>query len=148
MEINRQKLVLLMEPTFTGHTYGIGDETDKPALGSAPDKWVKSDCSGFVRWLLFGAFGLKLPDGSWNQHAWCKKKALKECNYSLFGQATDSILRIAFIAPVKGRAGHVWLVCSGRTIESHWPNGPSRRAWDTPVLIKNVAACYELGHLV
>jgi cell wall-associated NlpC family hydrolase len=148
VQLNRRNLIDLMEPCFDGkHTYGVGDGTDKPPLGSSPDSWVKSDCSGFVRWILYGAFKITVPDGSANQHQWCEKKALKEVKYSAVGPLSDSVLRIAFIAPSSGY-GHVWLVCSGETIESHSPNGPSRRPWDTPVLKNNCTACFELGPLV
>jgi hypothetical protein len=144
MKLDRAKLIALMEPTFTGHAYEMDA---KPALGSAPDAWKLSDCSGFVRWLLYGAECLNIPDGSVNQHDWAERRCLKQVKYSEVGPLEDSILRIAFMAPTETEAGHVWLLCSGMTIECHAPNGPSRRPWNTPVLLRNVAACYELGEL-
>jgi hypothetical protein len=145
MELNRQALIDTMEPTFEGHTYVMDA---KPPLASSPGYWKAADCSGFVRWLLFGAFRLTVPDGSVNIHEWCEQKALPVCKYSEVGPLEDSILRICFIEPKDGEAGHVFLLVNENTIESYGGHGPGRRPWDTPILLKNVSACYELGNLV
>jgi cell wall-associated NlpC family hydrolase len=144
MKLERAKLIALMEPTFEGHEYLMDS---KPKLGLAPNSWKLSDCSGYIRWLVWGAFGVKLPDGSANQHAW-SQLYLPEVPYRKVGPLKDNVLYIAFIAPKGGHPGHVWLLCSGMTIECYGGHGPGRRSWDTEVLLENVAACYELGELI
>src|ERR1700686_2283618 len=47
----------------------------KPPLGSDSSLFDKSDCSGFSRWILsrtLDGFTGAFPDGSANQHEWCK----------------------------------------------------------------------------
>lgn len=133
-----------MEPTFEGHAYQMDA---KPALGSSAASWKLSDCSGFVRWLLFDAAMEKIPDGSVQQHAWCAEY-LPACSYAKCAPLSDNVLRIAFMAPTATEAGHVWLIVSGLTIECWGGHGPGRRPYDTPVLLEHVCACYELAELV
>ena len=114
----------------------------KPALGSDSTTFVLSDCSGFVRWALDRA-SLTLPDGSATQHEWCAAH-LPEVRYKDAGtSANPARLFIAFIAPGKG-IGHVWLLYEGKSLECSGHRGVNSRPWDTPVLARNVSACYEL----
>jgi len=145
LKIDRAKLGDLMERTFLHHAYRMGA---KPPLGSRPEQWTKADCSGYLRWLLYGCTNpaLKLPEGSVQQHLWCESHALKPTapDYATNAGLMDDRLRIAFIEPKGQKAGHVWLVINGMTIESRSGKGPSRRLWDSPVLKNNVSACYVL----
>lgn len=145
LTVDRANLVELMDATFLHHSYRMGS---KPRLGSSAGQWTRTDCSGYIRWLLHGCTkpAVKLPEGSVEQREWCEQHALKATSpsYKANGGLLDDILRIAFIRPTKRKAGHVWLVINGRTIESYGGHGPGRRPWDTKVLLKNVDGCYVL----
>lgn len=142
--IDSMKLNGLCTKLMDGHIkYGFGS---KAALTVAPESIKAIDCSGFVRYLLFHASSerIKMPDGSWIQNDWCKKQKFAEVDYE-DASCQDNLLRIAFLPPAKGHAGHVWLIHGGKTMESHGGVGPSRRSWNTPVLYKGVTDCYELA---
>ncbi len=147
--VDRAELVRLMKLSFsfasravTYIKYLLGG---KLRMGSDPPSANAVDCSGYVRWLIYGAtHGQTLmPDGSWYQQEWCKSQGFKRTDY---GHCIlhDSRLRIAFINPRAGKVGHVWVIINGQTIESYGGHGAGRRAWDTPALINNVSACYVL----
>lgn len=133
-----------MKACFGVVKYRLGS---KPKLGTMPGVYFKtSDCSGFVRWLLYGASHGKvtLRTGSWYQHKWCDDEGFKKVKYSEVAKLKDSRLRIAFIRPEDGKIGHVWLVINDQTIEACAGRGACRRKWDTPILINNVDATYVL----
>jgi hypothetical protein len=127
-----------------GTRYRLGAKA--PSLGCDTREIGAIDCSGFVRYALAKASGqgLILPDGSVNQHDWCRAQGLHQVDYNNLPEADSSRLFIAFIEP--NPVGHVWLETGGLTLESHGgsPGGPDRRAWDTGVLLHSVSACYEL----
>jgi hypothetical protein len=149
LNVDRQKLIDLMEPCFTGHRYAMGA---KPELGSASNYWSWADCSGFVRWLLYGAAGVTLPEGSVEIHDWCRANKFQVVDYRLSGSLMDDRLRIAFINPTQAEPGHVWLVINGQTIESYGGHGPGRRPWNAPIdggsssLARAASACYVLSN--
>ena len=148
--VDRAELVRLMKRSFsftnrlvTYVRYKLGA---KLALGSEPSPNTRTvDCSGYVRWLLYGATlgQTAMPDGSWNQQAWVREQGFEEVPYSDCARR-DGRLRIAFINPRKRKVGHVWLCISASTIESWGGHGAGRRSWDTPVLRNNVSACFVL----
>ena len=146
--VDRNKLIALMNSTFEGHAYRMGA---KPKLGSPPNSWKLSDCSGYARYILYGCalipgkppVPVELPAGSVQQREWLVAHGWSPCEYAET-EFADSVLRIAFIQPIPGRAGHVWLVINGRTIESYGGHGPGRRRWDTAVLKREVFRCYAL----
>jgi hypothetical protein len=149
IEVDRSELVRLMKQCFsfvgfvTKIKYSLGA---KPRMGAIPGLgFGKADCSGFVRWLVYGASHGKvsMPDGSWHQQRWCERMGFKRTSYGTFG-LNDDRLRIAFISPKKGKIGHVWLCINGMTIESYGGHGAGRRPWNTPVLLRNVDSCYVL----
>ena len=128
-----------------GIHYGFGEKIHN--LTACPPHERYCDCSGAVRYGLYQATEgmMKVPDGSVNQHAWCDFwKLHKLAEYQDILEADDSRLFICFIHPTPDEAGHVWLVNAGVTIECHGGKGFARREWDTPVLINNCSAAYEL----
>jgi hypothetical protein len=133
-----------MNSSFGEVKYELGT---KPSFGAKPEIDFKTaDCSGFVRWLLYGASNgkVRIALGSWYQHKWCKDEGFKHVVYSEVAGLKDSRLRIAFIEAHGGKVGHVWLTINGQTIECYGGHGAGRRPWDTPVLLNNVSACYVL----
>jgi len=121
----------------------------KPTIGGVPGyDFTKSDCSGFVRWILAYSVSvsksLVLPMGSFHQHEWCKSGGFKSVIYKDVAKLNDSRLRIAFIAPDEGHHGHVWLILNGRTMECYFDYGVGRRKWDCDILLHGVDACYVL----
>src|SRR5205085_264760 len=104
------------------------------------------DCSGFVRYLMYRATHgeVIMPDGSWIQNDWCRHNHFAKVKYATAADA-DGWLRIAFLPPKKGHAGHVWLILNGMTLESHGHKGPHSRPWDTAVLKSQVTDCYQLA---
>ncbi|MEN6581695.1 MAG: hypothetical protein ABFD54_04540 [Armatimonadota bacterium] len=141
--IDRATLIKRMNAAFTCVEY---DLNAKPRLGSLPGtSFTTSDCSGFVRWILYAASGgkIKLKTGSWYQQQWCREQGFKEVKYSDVAGLHDSRLRIAFINGANG-AGHVWLIINGQTIECYGGHGAGRRPWNTSVLLRKVDACFVL----
>ena len=129
-----------------GHIkYSLGS---KPALSADPSAIKSSDCSGFVRYLLYHASGMTLDidprGGTYWQNEWCKEHKLDAVDYSTAALG-DGWLRIAFIHGGTGKIGHVWLILGGQTIECHGGVGPDRRPWDVGVLKSGVNACYKLA---
>ena len=146
--IDSIRLQQLCDELMDGHiSYGFGS---KAALTATPQSIHEIDCSGFVRYLMYQATSgrLTMPDGSWIQNDWCRHQALKLVPYQ-DASLHDSIIRIAFLPPTTHHhhhhAGHVWLIQNGLTMESHGGVGPSRRAWNTTVLLNGVRQCYELA---
>jgi hypothetical protein len=139
--IDQSRLSAVCASLFDGHVaycYGA-----KASLTADPATIQQIDCSGFVRYLTYQATNgqIVLPDGSWNQHRWCKSRKLSKVAYSTAAKR-DGWLRIAFIESTASHAGHVWLVLNGMTLESDGSKGPDQRPWNYSILRKEVGACY------
>lgn len=107
------------------------------------------DCSGFVRRAIYESTksGLLIPDGSWHQHEWVADR-LPRVPYSAVDRPeSDATLFLAFIAPTKNHAGHVWFVCRGDTFESYGGRGVGSRVWNRRPLPQEVDGCYEWPHI-
>ena len=145
LDIDVAHLVSLVKASLGQIEYEFGA---KPAFGSAPgdDNCKTSDCSGFVRWLIYSATGgeIELPLASYHQLDWCTEHGLDEVDYAESAPLCDSQLRIAFTRPRGERVGHVWLVLNGETIECFGECGAGHRAWNTPKLLNNADACFVL----
>jgi hypothetical protein len=143
ISVIRDRLVERIKAAFACVKYEMGA---KPHLGSLPcADFTTSDCSGFVRWLIYAATDGKvtMPLGSWTQRKWCQEQGFKQTCYANCG-LMDSRLRIAFMDPECSEAGHVWLIINGQTIECYGGHGAGRRPWNTNVLRKNVDYCFVL----
>lgn len=123
--------------------------------GKAPDLAMDShgiegiDCSGFVQFALARATGgkLVLPQGSWQQREWCEAAGLHKLEKYAdvkFAANDPGRLFIAFIKPAGKKAGHVWLVRAGHTMESYGEHGVGARKWNAKPLPQRVCACFEL----
>ena len=150
--VHYEYLMEISTALMDGHIkYGMGK---KAQLHAEPSEIKAIDCSGFTRYLMHKVSDgrIKMVDGSNEQNAWCKKKQLQAERYNQ-ASVNDNLLRIAFIPRVYKdgkvvRAGHVWLILNGETLESHGKDiGPDRRPWDTPVLKNRVKTCYVLARL-
>ena len=139
--VDRGLLVDLIKKTTDGHIkYKLGAKCKIDADSSE----IKAiDCSGFVRWLIYRISGFDIDDGSWIQRRYLDTMGFTYCNYADCAKLDDK-LRIAFINPEDGKAGHVWLVVNGMTIESYGHNGPGRRPWNTRTLKSKVDYCFVL----
>lgn len=142
-----------------GIPYRLGGKIPLDSDTSDPRIARGVDCSGFTRYALAKATNgaLVIPDGSWNQHDWCRKQALHRlAQYSDVTQADPSRLFIAFINTEPGRVGHVWLIHRAQTsgidwkeippttLESHGGRGVDSRPWNTRILLRLVSECFEL----
>lgn len=146
LPINKPVLVDFMNQCLDKVKYHLGA---KAKFGSRPMKdFAEIDCSGFVRWLLHMCCGVRIPDGSYNQRVWFQKQGYKTNPYKVVAGLRDNRLRIAFMNPVDGESGHVWLICNGKTIESYGGHGVGRRGWDTTVLIDNVDFCFTISDVM
>lgn len=144
IEIDRQQLV---DDTAEARRKGIGYRLGAKAadIGCIPGPGKQIDCSGWMRVLLRRAANAIIPDGSWLQREWCESQGFKKSVYTKDGAGLkDGRVRIAFIRPKQGRAGHVWLVWMGGTFESYYRNGPGRRPWDTKTLKARCTDVYVL----
>lgn len=119
----------------------------KAPLDAEPPEISKIDCSGWARYHLFHATGVRWPDGSQTQLAFARKKLRKLAKYSDVGYAANdpSRLFIAFLSPSPGAdwPRHVWLVKAGRTMESCSSLGVGSRPWDTKILM-GCKECFEV----
>lgn len=136
-----------------GIPYGLGSKA--PSLSCDTSQIRRIDCSGYIRFLLAKATNQQMiiPDGSWNQRDWCERNGLARKNYPDLHYADQSRLFIAFITPGvnnAGSVGHVWLVNQmddtwpSETMESYGGHGVGSRRWDTGVLRRECAVCFEL----
>lgn len=130
-----------------GVQYGLGAKCVESHLGVLPITFTAIDCSGMFRTLIAAGTRRRWSptDGSVNQHAQIAAMGFKPTDYAECANE-DGHLRVGFITPASSGegVGHVWLCRNGRTLESHGGRGPDSRAWDTDVLLREVAACYVL----
>jgi cell wall-associated NlpC family hydrolase len=142
INISKPVLVDFMYQCLNRVKYKMGA---KARLGDTPMKdFVYIDCSGFVRWLLHIASGVRMPDGSYNQRKWCEQQGFAVNPYRKVAGLKDNRLRIAFIDASKGKAGHVWLIVNGKTIESYGGHGVGRRRWNSLGLYLKAKYCFTL----
>lgn len=154
-----------------GHDPRDGREWNKRSTGkiSTPVDTIDNlDCSGAIRKWLFDVSGVAIPDGSQAQLAYFEKlskdpnSGVKQIdthgsdreNYKAAARYVGKRVFICFITPwVNGcdSIGHVFLLFDdddpdivAETGESHGGHGVDSRRWDTPVLIRQVHAVYEL----
>jgi hypothetical protein len=154
VDLDVTKLTQYLDACVSQHIrYGLGAKAPPGHVGDYPPDYTTIDCSGWIRAAtIYSTFGiangpLVIPDGSVNQHDWFDAnhfKAHTGADYSTYAPLTDNILRIAFISPDSSPQGigHVWYVQNGVTFESHAPNGPSSRPWNTPVLVNECSALF------
>lgn len=132
------------------HTeYGWGMKAPSLSCDSALIKRI--DCSGLVRWAVNRIFHgtVVLPDGSVNQHDWCRVRLESAGDYASAVRAVKpGRLLIAFLSP--DPVGHVWLVghdplvSKVETFESWGHHGPGSRDPLTSVLLRNCSGVYYL----
>lgn len=104
------------------------------------------DCSGFIRWFLYHASNgaVLFPDGSVNQNEWCKHLKLPRFTYGIAALNRTGAAFICFKPPTKGKAGHVWIIRNGRTIESYGGKGIGSRSALTHILLLRCRDCYRI----
>jgi hypothetical protein len=113
------------------------------------------DCSGYFRLALYWSTtpATVAPDGSSMQREWCERMGFKKLDhYSDVQYATHDASRLfaCFLAPlvlrgVTLKAGHVWFVHQGKTIESRGSRiGVSSRHWNQNVFRIRRAVAFEL----
>jgi len=131
IEVDRAKLgALVALQRNGGWHYGLGDKIDITATDPSHVLTHRVDCSGEVRWLMYQCAGIKIPDGSVNQHDWVKSRGFKKSDVKS-GKLKDGRVRIAFLEPAMttSHIGHVVLIWNGMTYESHGGKGPDSRPW-------------------
>ena len=116
---------------------------DKPALNLVIPDIPGSDCSGWVRYLVYHVSQgvCLLPEGSFEQHAHLKT-FLRPYPYGGATQIKGNLF-LAFIEPAKQHAGHVWFVLDGVTLECYGGHGVGSRDALAHPLPQEVAACYH-----
>lgn len=154
---------------FKGVRYQLGA---KPRLlpGKSMAQFIEdtdeSDCSGYVRSLVFYATEerLLLPEGSVQQYEWLRN-SLNPLTGPLHGydhvrplSVNDAIrtvdstpgnlspLYIAFIAPTDLHYGHVWFVNDGTTLECYGGRGAGSRNWNARPLPQEVDHAFMWPH--
>lgn len=126
-----------------------------PSLKIDLSKLKEIDCSGYFRLGLYLSTNppTAAPDGSYNQRQWCEHQGFKKLKrYSDVQHAANDSSRLfaCFIPPIMLRrrtlkAGHVWFVHQGKTLESRGPTiGVSRRHWNQLVFKLRGAVAFEL----
>lgn len=122
-------LLLSQKTTLEGNQYRLGGKAPSLESDSATVARVGIDCSGYVRWIVYRASGVAMPDGSWHQAAWADRQGFKTTTVEA-GGLKDGRVRLAYMKPLsEGGVGHIALVLDGQTIESSGKRGPGRRPW-------------------
>ncbi len=151
--VNIHTLVALHKVLCGKVSYRFGAKA--PSLKMKLSELREIDCSGFFRLALYWCTtpATTVPDGSANQRQWCERMGFKKLkHYSDVQYATHDGSRIfaCFIGPlvvagVTLKAGHVWLVHQGKTIESRGARvGVSSRHWNQSVFRLRRAVAFEL----
>lgn len=113
------------------------------------------DCSGFIRWNIYHATEnhIQIPDGSWIQRDWLLKQSSipgsvihRVNDYDTVNKDSDK-LYIATMNPMGKKAGHIWFVNDGFTMESWGGSGPDERLWNTPILRREVDFVFVWEHV-
>lgn len=142
--------------------YGFGSKVRFKQPGFQLSSIRAIDCSGLVGLLVYYGCGKKdlspmFPDGSYNQRDWLLARS-KETGSVIHRVnkysdiANDpSKLYLCTLNPIyeHGRmvkAGHVWFVNDGFTMESHGGTGPSERPYNTPILKTEVDFVFRWEH--
>jgi hypothetical protein len=144
ISIQTSDLLDICGKLMDGHvSYSLGAKA--PSLNCDPVRITQIDCSGFVQYVLYKASNrsVHLRSGSWFQNDWCSKNLAKVDYASAL--ESDGWLRLGYFPGTGTRAGHIWLILDGNTLESHGGKGPDRRAWNDNKLINNVKKCYKLA---
>lgn len=142
LEINRKRLETEIKQSINaGIKYKLGAKASP--LSKSWESIKAIDCSGFVRKFIHDLCDYDIGDGSYIQRGNISKAGFKptfyyNCNLN------DNRLRIAFMNPVLGKSGHVWLIINGKTLESFGGHGPGRRDWDEGILKRAVDFCFVL----
>lgn len=128
---------------------GVGYKMGAKArtLSVPPTAIYRIDCSGFFRWIVYNSTAprLLIPDGSWNQRAWCEDR-LPRVDYRRVYDDPGK-LYAAFMNPLPGVAGHVWWVNDRETFESHGGIGVDSRPWNHRPLPQEVDYCFVWPHV-
>lgn len=104
----------------------------KPLAGDGT--FLRSDCSGFVGWLLYFATGGTVDLcglGTYHQSEWFRQAALKVSTVEA-GRLDDGAVRVAVMlaSPSRGRfVGHIAIIYQGVTLECYGGVGVGSRAW-------------------
>ena len=134
LALNMSKVRAFLQACMTSTpriTYGLGKKV--PSLSSVPGRdFTQVDCSGFVRQALRLGTNppVTFPDGSVVQHDWVDKQGFAKSTPAA-ALLSDGLVRIAFLRPqdTSSHIGHVVLIASAKTLESHGGVGPDSRAW-------------------
>lgn len=105
------------------------------------------DCSGFIRWLVYHGSGkaLLLPDGSVRQHTRILQDGFSIRDYSTALLNSNGAVYICFMRPTDSKAGHVWLLHNGQTMESRYGHGISTRKGVYLKFLLRPIYCYRLS---
>lgn len=144
MAINFPLLELVFDKCKGRVKYLLGA---KAPLDADTSEIKRIDCSGWSRYHIFRAMGIKIPDGSQAQLAWARQNLRKLASYSDVEYAKNDPTRlfIAFLSPKPGAQWprHVWLIREGKTMESYGSGGVNSRPWNAKVLM-GCKECFEL----
>lgn len=143
-------------------SYGFGSKVKFKELNFQPSSIRAIDCSGLVGLLVY--YGCNkhnltpvFPDGSYNERDWLLARS-KEVGsvihrISKYSDIANdpSKLYICTLDPIYKngklvKAGHVWMVNDGFTMESHGGTGPAERPWNTPILKTEVDYIFKWEH--
>ena len=134
MPIDTVKALAFLNACMTSQPrvqYGLGAKIPNDTAQPGRD-FTKVDCSGFVRAAIRRSTAPKVafPDGSVVQHDWVRDQGYARQTLA-DGKLEDGHVRIAFLSPADSpsRIGHVVLILSGKTLESHGGVGPDSRPW-------------------
>jgi hypothetical protein len=86
-----------------------------------------------------------LVDGSVNQRQMIETEGFPKRDYRQALKDEAGTIYICFLRPAPGRAGHVWLLRNGRTMESHFGKGINSRSGRLLSLMGRRVYCYRLS---
>ncbi len=127
------------------YRYGFGEKFEDISQVSQVAQPV--DCSGYHRWLIYHASAATrvLPDGSINQRDYYRSRHFPRVPYSVARADRTGSLYACGFEPKAKRAGHIWFMRDGRTMESCGGVGVTSRSAATLVLRLRCTYCFKLS---
>lgn len=117
-----------------------------PLVDSVPSRG--SDCSGYVRWLVWKATDhrLVLMEGSDGQAQYGEETLQKVQYVELARNAHTLQCFLCHMRPPREGFGHIWIVCHGKAYQCSYGAGVNDKDFDAPSLVNRYDDVWNWPH--